>query len=83
MPIRNIIFDLGGVIINLNYKLTIEAFRSQGVINDNIDNVMRARRAGIHGFYLGKDNQISELVDFIRQVNGVVLDVCSLNTNKI
>jgi len=29
-PIRNIIFDLGGVILNINPQLTVEAFRSLG-----------------------------------------------------
>ena len=29
-PIRNIIFDLGGVILNINPQLTVDAFRSLG-----------------------------------------------------
>lgn len=29
-PIRNIIFDLGGVILNINPQLTVEAFRNLG-----------------------------------------------------
>ncbi|HVI49231.1 MAG TPA: HAD family phosphatase [Chitinophaga sp.] len=31
--IKNIIFDLGGVILNINYKLTSEAFKALGVEN--------------------------------------------------
>ncbi|RFS23487.1 HAD family phosphatase [Chitinophaga silvatica] len=31
--IKNIIFDLGGVILNINYKLTSEAFQELGVAN--------------------------------------------------
>jgi FMN phosphatase YigB (HAD superfamily) len=37
MPIKTIIFDLGGVIINLDYNKTIEAFRALGATN--IDSV--------------------------------------------
>jgi len=33
MPIKAIIFDLGGVIINLDYKKTIDAFRKLGARN--------------------------------------------------
>ncbi len=32
--IKNIIFDLGGVIINLDYKLTIREFRALGMTDD-------------------------------------------------
>ena len=35
--IKNIIFDLGGVIVNIDYSLTIEAFRKLGI--ENIDNL--------------------------------------------
>ena len=31
--IKNIIFDLGGVILNINYQLTSEAFQKLGVVN--------------------------------------------------
>ncbi len=31
--IRNIIFDLGGVIIDINYARTSEAFRRLGAVN--------------------------------------------------
>jgi putative hydrolase of the HAD superfamily len=34
-PVKNIIFDLGGVIINLNYQLTRKAFENLGVANFN------------------------------------------------
>ena len=30
-PVKNIIFDLGGVLINLNYQLTRKAFEELGV----------------------------------------------------
>ena len=33
MTIKNIIFDLGGVIINLEYNKTIDAFRKLGAMN--------------------------------------------------
>lgn len=33
MPIKNIIFDLGGVIIDINYNKTITAFRELGALN--------------------------------------------------
>jgi putative hydrolase of the HAD superfamily len=32
-PIKNIIFDLGGVILNINYQLTLNAFKKYGVKN--------------------------------------------------
>jgi putative hydrolase of the HAD superfamily len=31
--IKNIIFDLGGVVLNINYKLTAEAFKELGIKN--------------------------------------------------
>lgn len=31
MPIKNIIFDLGGVILNIDYNLTIQAFKDLGI----------------------------------------------------
>lgn len=33
MNIKNIIFDLGGVLLNINYHLTIDAFKKLGVRN--------------------------------------------------
>lgn len=33
MPVRNIIFDLGGVLLNIDYQLTIDAFKKLGVSN--------------------------------------------------
>jgi len=33
MPIRNIIFDLGGVLLNIDYQATINAFKDFGVSN--------------------------------------------------
>lgn len=35
--IRNIIFDLGGVILNINFPMTVEAFRKLGI--ENIDEI--------------------------------------------
>jgi HAD superfamily hydrolase (TIGR01509 family) len=32
-PVKNIIFDLGGVLLNLNYQLTRKAFENLGVLN--------------------------------------------------
>ena len=34
-PVKNIIFDLGGVLINLDYQLTRKAFENLGVVNFN------------------------------------------------
>lgn len=34
-PVKNIIFDLGGVLINLDYQLTRKAFENLGVTNFN------------------------------------------------
>lgn len=33
MTFKNIIFDLGGVILNINYQLTIDAFKDLGISN--------------------------------------------------
>lgn len=33
MPIKNIIFDLGGVIIDIDYNRTSEAFKKLGAFN--------------------------------------------------
>ena len=32
-PIKNIIFDLGGVILDINYQATIDAFEKLGISN--------------------------------------------------
>lgn len=37
MQIKNIIFDLGGVILNIDYNLTINAFKTSGI--ENFDNL--------------------------------------------
>ena len=34
-PVKNIIFDLGGVLLNLDYQLTRAAFENLGVVNFN------------------------------------------------
>ena len=36
MPIKNIIFDLGGVIIDIDYRRTAEAFRQLGAFNFDV-----------------------------------------------
>lgn len=33
MPIKNIIFDLGGVVIDIDYKRTLAAFKQLGAFN--------------------------------------------------
>lgn len=46
LNIKNIIFDLGGVILNIDYHLTIDAFKKLGF--DNFDDVFtQAKQTGI------------------------------------
>lgn len=45
MQIRNIIFDLGGVLINLDYYRTIEEFRKLGAVN--LENVYQPPRQSV------------------------------------
>ena len=35
LPYKNIIFDLGGVLLNIDYNLTVNAFQNLGIINFN------------------------------------------------
>lgn len=45
-PIKNIIFDLGGVILNIDYNLTIEGFKNLGV--ENFDSLFtQAQQVGL------------------------------------
>lgn len=54
MPIKNIIFDLGGVIINVDYHKTLAAFRELGALN--IDEIygQKEQDAFIDDFEIGK-----------------------------
>lgn len=46
LNIKNIIFDLGGVILNIDYHLTIDAFKRMGF--DNFDEIFtQAKQTGI------------------------------------
>jgi putative hydrolase of the HAD superfamily len=45
-PLKNIIFDLGGVILNIDYHLTINAFKSLGI--ENFEEIFtQAKQVGI------------------------------------
>ncbi|MFT6210089.1 MAG: putative hydrolase of the HAD superfamily [Bacteroidia bacterium] len=51
---RNIIFDLGGVILNLNYQLTIEAFKKLGLPNFDANYTQLSQTALFDSFERGE-----------------------------
>jgi len=57
--IKNIIFDLGGVLLNINYQLTQQAFENLGVINFD-HYYTKAQQNGL--FNLFETGKISEAV---------------------
>ena len=59
-PIKNIIFDLGGVILDINYQATIDAFAKLGISNFSIRKIF---------FFIGF------LIGFLATIMGVVIGV--------
>ena len=54
MAIKNIIFDLGGVILNINYQLTIQAFHQLGATHFVQDFTKNPEHAFFIDFEIGK-----------------------------
>lgn len=54
MKIKNIIFDLGGVILNINYQLTIQAFHELGATHFVQDFTKNPEHAFFIDFEIGK-----------------------------
>ena len=77
LNIKNIIFDLGGVIINIDYHLTIEAFKKLGF--NNFDTVFT--QASQLGIFDQLDKGLvshEEFRNYIRELSGI-----PLNNNQI
>lgn len=70
--INSIIFDLGGVILNIDYNKTSEAFKNLGVIN--IDE-MYSQSSANQLFQNLEEGKISEIefFDSIREESGIIL----------
>lgn len=72
LTIKNIIFDLGGVILNIDYQLTLDEFKKLGL--QNFDNVFtKAKQIGIFDLF---DKGLISPEDFrneIRSLAGVYL----------
>lgn len=83
--IKNIIFDLGGVLLNINYQLTIEAFKKLGIQNfddvfsqfkqSNISDLFETGKISGEEFYMevSKGHQLSRK-DFDEAWNAMLLD---------
>jgi len=54
MTIKNIIFDLGGVILNINYQLTIQAFHRLGATHFAMDFTKNPEHAFFYDYETGK-----------------------------
>jgi len=72
--IKNIIFDLGGVILNLNYQLTIDAFKDLGFKNFESFYTQKQQTDFFNAFETGKLNK-GDFFDFIKTN-------CSANTTS-
>jgi glucose-1-phosphatase len=70
--IKNIIFDLGGVILNIDYNLTIDAFKSLGI--ENFETIFsQAKQVGIFDQLDKGLISPSEFRDGIRKVSSINL----------
>ena len=72
MSIKNIIFDLGGVLLNIDYQATIKAFKALGI--SNFDEIY-AQAAQNHMFDRFDKGEISPSVfrEELRQITGLPL----------
>ncbi len=72
MNIRNIIFDLGGVLLNIDYQRTINAFKSLGVVNfDDLYN--QAAQIKLFDHFDRGDVSAGEFRDALRRISGMSL----------
>ncbi len=54
MPVKNIIFDLGGVILNIDFQLTFTAFEQLGAEKVNWKRVKKTEQEFFHAYETGK-----------------------------
>jgi glucose-1-phosphatase len=67
--IKNIIFDLGGVLLDLDFMAPVDAFRKLGAINDSFDYRKAISHPDFLNFELGNISP-SEFRDRIREILG-------------
>ena len=67
-PIRNIIFDLGAVLINIDYQLTMQAFARLG-FNPSVQ-FTRERQSGIFNRFEKGQITAADFLDELRAING-------------
>ncbi len=70
--IRNIIFDLGGVLLNINYQRTINAFKELGIINFD-DLFSQAKQSNLFNDFETGIIAPSEFRDQLREISGMRL----------
>ncbi len=79
MNIKNIIFDLGGVLLNINYKVTIEAFKNLGITNFEELFSQASQNQIFDGLDTGRLSP-AEFRDRLRKVSGLDLSDEQINT---
>jgi len=70
MEIDNIIFDLGGVLLNLDYNLTIKAFEDLGIADFN-KIYSKAQQSGLFSSFEVGEISDSEFFQGIRKLGGI------------
>ncbi|HDP54900.1 MAG TPA: HAD family phosphatase [Bacteroidetes bacterium] len=70
--IKNIIFDLGGVILNIDYRLTIDAFKNLGLSNFE-EMFTQAQQVGLFDQLDKGLVTPAQFRDGLRQISGVAL----------
>jgi putative hydrolase of the HAD superfamily len=70
--IRHIIFDLGGVLLNINYKLTEQAFIALGITNFSAIYTQAQQTALFDRFETGKISQ-SDFISSLQEIAGLPL----------
>ncbi len=72
MTIHNIIFDLGGVLLNIDYQQTINAFKSLGMVDfDDLYN--QAAQVKLFDHFDRGDISAEEFRDALRRISGLSL----------
>lgn len=72
MTIHNIIFDLGGVLLNIDYQRTINAFKSLGMV-DFDDFYNQAAQIKLFDHFDRGDISAEEFRDALRRISGLPL----------
>ncbi|MEN8787418.1 MAG: HAD family phosphatase [Flavobacteriales bacterium] len=68
--VKNIIFDLGGVILNIEYQLTIDEFKKLGI--DNFEDIFSQYKQSVlsDNFEIGRISEL-EFHEGIKKISGV------------